>query len=294
MMIAEALAPLATPLDRLQLLPGNPRRGDIDAVARSLKAFGQRKAIVANRDGTIIAGNHTYQAAQKLGWSEIAVVFVDDDDATAKAYALADNRTAELGGYDDEALIAYISQVQASDAELLAATGWSDEDLAALLAIDDDVRSAVEPYNVDPTSDDYYTPAWVFEALGLEFDLDVASPPIAPEWIPAKRRYTIKDDGLTAPWDGLVWMNPPYSKPEPWVNRFLQHGNGVALLPFSNSAWWRNLWAQDVAIAVHQASAVDFVGGGIPVPTLFLAAGAVAEKALPRIGVVRRLYPRKR
>jgi ParB-like chromosome segregation protein Spo0J len=97
-MIIDSLKSLAVPIDSLQGLPGNPRRGDVDAVATSLSRFGQRKPIVVRRDdGTIIAGNHTWQAAKKLGWSEIAVAYVGDDDVTAQAYALADNRTAELG-----------------------------------------------------------------------------------------------------------------------------------------------------------------------------------------------------
>lgn len=132
-MIAPDLATLAVAVDSLALLPGNPRRGDVGAVARSLAQFGQRKPIVARRDGTVIAGNHTLQAAQQLGWPEVAVVWVDDDDATASAFALADNRTAELGGYDDQALADLIAEVQAADADLLAATGWSDADLEALL-----------------------------------------------------------------------------------------------------------------------------------------------------------------
>jgi DNA modification methylase len=131
--IAAGLQSLAHPVAELHLLPGNPRRGDVDAVARSLERFGQRKPIVARRDGTVVAGNHTLQAVQRLGWPEIAVVWVDDDDATAKAFALADNRTAELGSYDDEALAAMVAEVGAVDMELLGAAGYSDADLAALL-----------------------------------------------------------------------------------------------------------------------------------------------------------------
>jgi hypothetical protein len=59
------------------------------------------------------------------------------------------------------------------------------------------------------TSDDYYTPPWIFETLGLTFDLDVASPPGGIDWIPARRYFTIADDGLSQPWQGFVWMNPP-------------------------------------------------------------------------------------
>lgn len=133
-MIVSGLEPLASDIDALQLLPGNPRRGDVAAVARSLDAFGQRKPIVALRDGTVIAGNHTLQAAQSLGWDKIAVVWVDDDDATAKAFALADNRTAELGDYDDKALADLIAAVAEADADLLAASGWTSSDLTELLA----------------------------------------------------------------------------------------------------------------------------------------------------------------
>lgn len=133
-MIIESLKSLAVPIDSLQGLPGNPRRGDVDAVAASLSRFGQRKPIVVRRDdGTIIAGNHTWQAAKKLGWSEIAVAYVGDDDVTAQAYALADNRTAELGDYDDELLKALIDSVNEVDPELLKDTGWSDDAVKELL-----------------------------------------------------------------------------------------------------------------------------------------------------------------
>ena len=114
--IAPGLEPLATPVGDLKPLPGNPRRGDVDAVARSL----------------IIAGNHTWMAAKKLGWDEIAAVRVADDDTEAFAFALADNRTAELGGYDPDALAEMLNEVAGSDA--FAATGYTQADLDALAA----------------------------------------------------------------------------------------------------------------------------------------------------------------
>jgi len=134
-MIATDLHPLAYPLEKLRLLPGNPRRGNVDAVKRSLEAFGQRKPIVARRsDRVVIAGNHTLQAAQALGWSEIAVVWVDDDDTTSKAFALADNRTAELGDYDEAALAELIGQVGSVDPDLLVASGWDEASVQELVA----------------------------------------------------------------------------------------------------------------------------------------------------------------
>jgi len=97
---------------------------------------------------------------------------------------------------------------------------------------------AVDAADVAATNDDWYTPRWIFDAAGLLFDLDVCAP-VAPEFrtCPARRYLTVLDDGLTAPWDGLVWMNPPYSNPAPWVDRFASHPAGLALLPAANSRW---------------------------------------------------------
>jgi len=83
--------------------------------------------------------------------------------------------------------------------------------------------------DIKVTSDDCYTPPWVFDAMGLEFDLDVAAPPGGPWHVPAKRYYTAEDDGLTSPWDGLVWCNPPYSSFAVWANRWLVHDRGVLM-----------------------------------------------------------------
>ena len=133
-MIAEPLRPLARPVAGLRVLEGNPRRGDVQAVKRSLKRFGQRKPIVARPDGTVTAGNHTLLAAIELGWAEIAVVGTDDDEATAKAYALADNRTSALGTFDLADLAAMAAEVHAADPALLEAASFTEADLNAMLA----------------------------------------------------------------------------------------------------------------------------------------------------------------
>lgn len=133
-MIAEPLRHLARPIADFRLLDGNPRRGDVASVKRSLKRFGQRKPIVVREDGTVEAGNTTLKAALELGWLEIAAVAFGDDDATAKAFALADNRTSELGMFDMAALAAMAADVHAADPELLEAASFTEADLNALLA----------------------------------------------------------------------------------------------------------------------------------------------------------------
>lgn len=139
--INPALQPLAVSVNRLSPLPGNPRKGDVNAVARSYAKFGQRKPIVARVEsldddgqplGIVIAGNHQLAAAKKLGWDEIAVVWVYDDDLTAKAFALADNKTSDLGDYDNDAIADFLADLTVDDS-LLAATGFSSREIAHLL-----------------------------------------------------------------------------------------------------------------------------------------------------------------
>ena len=136
------------------------------------------------------------------------------------------------------------------------------------------------------TSDDYYTPAWLFEDMAVRFDLDVAAPPGGVPWIPCDRFYTQADDGLSQPWKGRVWMNPPYSTPANWVQKFIDHGDGMALLPFSNGVWLHDLWQSSAAVVVFRKP-FDFVGGGIPIRTALWAFGDWAIEAIGRIGKVR-------
>jgi hypothetical protein len=77
--------------------------------------------------------------------------------------------------------------------------------------------------------DEWLTPRWLIEALG-EFDCDPCSPVDRP-WDTAKVHYNIFDDGLSKPWPGRVWLNPPYG-PETgrWLGRLARHGNGIALV----------------------------------------------------------------
>jgi DNA modification methylase len=131
--IAPQLQALVVPIDSVELHPRNPRLGDVAAVAASLARFRQVKPIVVQRStGYVIAGNHVLRAALSLGWTEIAANVQDLDDADAMALMLADNRTADLGGYDDTMLAAILAEQQAEDN--LAATGYDTDDVAALLA----------------------------------------------------------------------------------------------------------------------------------------------------------------
>lgn len=91
-------------------------------------------------------------------------------------------------------------------------------------------------------TNEWYTPPHVFSALGCRFDVDVASPGKAvTPWIPA--RDFLCGGSLEKPWKGYVWMNPPFGSRNgiaPWLRKFAEHGNGIALTPDRTSApWWQ-------------------------------------------------------
>ena len=134
--IHKSIEHLATPLETLVHLENNPRKGNIDAIVASYREFGQVKPIVIkdNKDGTstIIAGNHQYEAAKKLGWDKIACVKFEGDNESAIAYALADNRTNELGTTDSNMLFELLGEVGGQYDNLIDALGWDEFDLAAM------------------------------------------------------------------------------------------------------------------------------------------------------------------
>lgn len=109
---------------------------------------------------------------------------------------------------------------------------------------------------------DWYTPPWVFQRIGLDFDLDPCQPPEGIDWIPTKLRYSIHDDGLTQPWEGRVWLNPPYGKHTPaWLERMHNHRNGIALVfARTDCAWFHESVAKADAI-LFMRGRVKFVDG---------------------------------
>jgi len=94
-------------------------------------------------------------------------------------------------------------------------------------------------------TDEWYTPAWIFDGLAVRFDLDPASAGFGVDAVPARRKFTREDDGFSQEWSGLVWLNPPYGrygKMSAWLDRFTAHGCGVCLVPNrTETLWWQKL-----------------------------------------------------
>jgi ParB family chromosome partitioning protein len=116
--------------------PANARKHDeknIDSIIASLRRFGQQKPIVIDASKVVRAGSGTLEAAKRIGWETIECVETNLKGSDAIAYAIADNRTAELAEWDDDVLAAQLNGLLADDPDLLLAAGFSDEELQEML-----------------------------------------------------------------------------------------------------------------------------------------------------------------
>jgi hypothetical protein len=106
-------------------------------------------------------------------------------------------------------------------------------------------------------TDEWLTPPWIFDALGITFTLDPCSAGPGKDFVPAITRYTAKDDGLALPWFGTCWCNPPYGpKAAAWLDKLARHGDGIAFI----YARTDTAWFQRVAPKAH---AVCFIAGRV-------------------------------
>lgn len=138
-------------------------------------------------------------------------------------------------------------------------------------------------------SDDWWTPKYIFDALGCRFDLDVAAPLRGPLHVPCDTWHY--DCSLQKPWHGFVWMNPPFGGRnglEPWLRKFFVHCNGVALVPDRTSAPWWQFMAINADAMLFVNGKVKFIrpdgstGESPSTGTVLAAAGSRGVAALDR------------
>lgn len=181
-------------LSSLRLDPNNARRHDkknLEAIKGSLSLFGQRKPIVVSGDNTIVAGNGTVEAARELGWTEIYVARIPHDwtPEQIKAYALADNRTAELAEWDAKILADQLIE--------LDAVGWDVSEFGF-----EPLEPPVDPEDEEP----------------LNFDEVPTRATLGDVWKLGEHRLVCGDSTDTTVMDklmqgekaDLVWTDPPY------------------------------------------------------------------------------------
>ena len=139
-------------LSALSLDPSNVRkhsRRNLDAIKASLRKFGQQKPIVVDAKGIVLAGNGTLTAAQELGWTKIEITRTELIGSAATAFAIADNRSAELAEWDEDALAKVLESLKVEDADLLAATGYDAAEVDKMVGAEVTEDEVPEP-PVDP------------------------------------------------------------------------------------------------------------------------------------------------
>lgn len=149
------------PLTELTPFPGNAKRGDVEQIRSSLRRNGQYRSLVvregadgSSMDGALVvlAGNHTLQALAAEGHKVARCEVIQCDDDTARRINLVDNRSAELGGYDNDALAELLSYMD-GDYE---GTGYTDDDVQALITPPD--IEELEPAGADEDDADTTPP----------------------------------------------------------------------------------------------------------------------------------------
>jgi hypothetical protein len=133
---------------------------------------------------------------------------------------------------------------------------------------------------------EWLTPLFIFEALGLTFDLDPCAGESGDQ-VPARVRYTARDDGLSKDWSGTVWLNPPYGPHTPrWLRRLVKHGDGIALVfARTDTAWFHRAAPRADLLCFTRRIAFEpgperlgqqptIFPGAAPLPRGYAAAGA--------------------
>ncbi|WP_214317063.1 ParB/RepB/Spo0J family partition protein [Nonomuraea sediminis] len=124
------------PVGDLEPHPDNPHEGDVDVIAESIAKNGFYGTVLVQASRMrIIAGEHRWRGAKANGLEQVPALVIDVDDDTATRIMLADNRTAEFGAYDDQALAELLRGLDDLDG-----TGWTEQDL-------DDLAEAIASDN---------------------------------------------------------------------------------------------------------------------------------------------------
>ena len=122
-----------TKIKSLRPYPDNPRISNLDLIKESLSEHGQYRPITVNKDNTILAGNHTWEAMKELGHEYIYINRVDVDDETARRIVLVDNRLNDLSNYDKDKMTKLLNYFM--EIGQLEGTGFSPDDVDDILSM---------------------------------------------------------------------------------------------------------------------------------------------------------------
>lgn len=254
----------------------NPNIGDPEKTAESLKSNGQFRSIVVNR-GThtgrpneILAGNHTYMGALKLGWKDILVGWVDVDNAKARAINLADNGARDGSTYDEQVLADLLSD-HVQETGSLVGTTFTDEALDSLIkGVEADPNSQIDNISDAPDDDGsiFDFKNWVYFPSDQPYDMPELRLDMIPDEIPGPvdvwagheldlpRQEAEPDRWWLAMWHagsrGINWkqaipffytedfhFEPVFTDPSKNTKKILNLGISMAIMPnFSINPDW--------------------------------------------------------
>lgn len=137
------------PLDRLQPYERNARTHSPDQVSKiaaSIVEFGFNNPILVDSRSGVIAGHGRLMAARQLGLTEAPVIVLDHlTETQRRAYILADNKLADLGGWDVDMLRDEILALDHEDPPILQSAGFTDDELTAFLGDDGVLPDGMTP-----------------------------------------------------------------------------------------------------------------------------------------------------
>jgi len=258
-------------IDSISQDPANLRRHgerNLASIVASLRKFGQQHPIVVTDQGVILSGNGRYQAAKQLGWKEITVTVTSLKGSDATAYAIADNRTAELAEWDDTALAETLRALQSEDYEIEAA-GYTESEIDGLIkGLADDMlgkTEVVEDEVPEPPADPITKPGdlWILgehrllcgdstkaEDVARLMDgqkpfIMVTDPPYGVEYDPNWREGKVKGflDGTKLASTGLVTSDDVFD----WTLTYQLFPGHVAYV------WHAGVFAADLALHLRNA-----------------------------------------
>ena len=160
---------------RISVHPENARKGNLELIRESIRENGFYGAVVAQRTtGHIVVGNHRFLAAVEEGINEVPVMWIDKTDAEARRLLLIDNRSSDTGTYDDTSLADLLALVR-DDLSDLTGTGYTDDDLDALLfgleAAADDLGELMDDARTPGEQSSHFEAANIRSVI-LPYDLD--------------------------------------------------------------------------------------------------------------------------
>jgi hypothetical protein len=135
-------------IGRLRPWEDNPRLNDhaVDAVAESIRSFGFNVPILCDQNFTIVAGHTRWKTAQKLGLEVVPVITVEMTDAKRRAFAIADNKTAEIADWDFPKLREVLEELCSEDIDIRS-MGFSNEELRRFIQNGDEEENMLPEVN---------------------------------------------------------------------------------------------------------------------------------------------------